>query len=56
MLNTTVNFTSDGPTVTVTTQPVPQQPYPVHGGPPQAGYGSPYPPSMPMPHQPQQGM
>lgn len=51
---------SNGPgNVTVTTQPVPQhQPYPVHGGPPPAGYGGPTPyppPSMPMPqpqHQP----
>lgn len=42
----------DGPgNVTVTTQPVPQQPYPTHGGPPPAGaYGAPsYPPSMPQP-------
>ncbi|XP_030764729.1 protein lifeguard 1-like isoform X2 [Sitophilus oryzae] len=37
--------------VTVTTQPVPQQPYPVHGGPPPGVYGgtSYPPPSMPLP-------
>lgn len=52
----TVYIFSGGPTVTVTSQPVPQ-PYPVHGGPPHSGYagvGQNYPPAMPMP-QPQPG-
>ncbi|XP_050315985.1 basic proline-rich protein-like isoform X4 [Anthonomus grandis grandis] len=43
-----------GPSVTVTSQPVPnQQPYPVHGGPPPPGVYPPggYPPAMPQPGQ-----